>query len=187
MNFANKISIFRILLVPFFIAAFVYYSPEKEYLRYTALGLFVLGAVSDAADGYIARKSKQISQAGMILDPLGDKLMLMSAFICLHLTTRLAIRFPLWVILIVVSRDVIILLGVAVIYIVSQRMDIIPSRWGKFTTVSQILAVVAVLLQLKISYIFWCIALFFTVLSGMDYIKKGFKVLYALDRTRNNS
>ncbi|MDP2905559.1 MAG: CDP-alcohol phosphatidyltransferase family protein [Candidatus Omnitrophota bacterium] len=185
MNFANKISIFRILTVPFFIACFIYYTPEKQYMLYVALGIFILAAISDAADGYIARKSKQTSRAGMILDPLGDKLMLMSAFICLNLTTRLAIRFPLWVILVVVSRDLIILLGVAVIYMVRQKMDILPTRWGKLTTASQIMAVLAVLLQLPFAYIFWDAAVFFTVLSGMDYIKRGFKVLYAVDSLRN--
>jgi len=186
MNFANKISIFRILTVPFFIACIIYYSPERPYLLYTALGLFILAAVSDAADGYIARRSQQISRAGMILDPLGDKLLLMSAFICLNLTTRLEIRFPLWVILIVVSRDLIILLGVAVIYMVRQRMDVLPTRWGKCTTVSQVLAVLAVLLQLKFSFVFWWIAVFFSLLSGMNYVKIGFRILYALDNPRSN-
>ena len=57
MNFANKISTFRILSVPFFFAALIYYSPEREYLRFVALVIFLLGVVSDAVDGYIARKS----------------------------------------------------------------------------------------------------------------------------------
>lgn len=83
MNIANKISTFRILCVPFFIASLIYYTPQREYLRFVALGIFVLGVVSDAVDGYIARKSKQISKAGLVLDPLGDKLLLMSAFIFL--------------------------------------------------------------------------------------------------------
>jgi len=63
MNFANKISSFRILSVPFFIASLVYYSPEKQFLRFVALGIFILGVVSDAVDGYIARKSRQYSKA----------------------------------------------------------------------------------------------------------------------------
>lgn len=186
MNFANKISTFRILSVPFFIATLIYYSPQREHLRFVALGIFILGAISDAADGYIARKSKQISQAGMVLDPLGDKLLLMSAFICLHLNSRLLIRFPLWVILIVVSRDLIILLGATVIYILKQKMTILPSRWGKLTTFFQMSAVFAVLLQWESSPIFWCAAVFFSVLSGIDYVKRGLKILYALDYPRNN-
>ncbi|MBU3958636.1 MAG: CDP-alcohol phosphatidyltransferase family protein, partial [Candidatus Omnitrophica bacterium] len=64
MNFANKISTFRILSVPFFISSLVYYSPQRDYLRFVALGIFILGVLSDMVDGYIARKSQQQSKAG---------------------------------------------------------------------------------------------------------------------------
>lgn len=188
MNFANKVSTFRILSVPFFVASIVYYSPAKDYLRFVALFIFVLGVVSDAVDGYIARKSKQISKAGLVLDPLGDKLLLMSAFICLYLVDEFPsqIKFPLWVTLVVISRDVIILLGATVIYIVKQSIEAFPSKWGKLTTTFQMSAVIAVLLQLSFSFVFWWLAVFFTIISGVDYIKKGFKTLYALDSSRNS-
>ncbi len=180
MNIANKISTFRILSVPFFIASLIYYSPERSYLRFVALGIFILAAFSDAADGYIARKAKQQTKAGLILDPLGDKLLLMSAFICLYANTTLSPRFPLWVILIVISRDVIIILGAIVVYIVKQNINIIPTRWGKFCTLFQMLAVASVLLQLKSSPIFWWLAVIFTVISGVIYINRGFIILYAV-------
>ncbi|MBU1999362.1 MAG: CDP-alcohol phosphatidyltransferase family protein, partial [Candidatus Omnitrophica bacterium] len=77
MNFANKISLFRILTVPFFISCLIYYTPGKKFLLLVAVSIFILAVLSDAIDGYIARKSKQQSQAGLILDPLGDKLLLM--------------------------------------------------------------------------------------------------------------
>lgn len=189
MNFANKISTFRILSVPFFVASLIYYRyPEKDYLRFVALGIFLLGVISDAVDGYIARKSKQISQAGMVLDPLGDKLLLMSAFIMLSNIDHFPgqIRFPLWVMLIVISRDVIILLGTVVIYMVKQSINIYPTRWGKLTTTFQMLSCICVLLQFKYSYLFWSIAVFFTVFSGIDYIRRGFTSLYALDTSRNH-
>jgi cardiolipin synthase len=187
MNFANKISTFRILTVPFFIASLIYYSPERDYLRPVALAIFILAVVSDAIDGYIARKSKQKSPAGLILDPLGDKLLLMSAFICLSFD-KLAINFPLWVTLIVISRDVLILLGAAVIYMVKQKINISPTKWGKFTTIFQMLSVAVVLMQLPVRFaqIFWWLAISFTVISGIDYIMRGFKTLYALDNFRNN-
>lgn len=186
MNFANKISTFRILSVPFFIASLIYYSPKEDYLRFVALGIFVLAVVSDAVDGYIARKSKQHSKAGLILDPLGDKLLLMSAFICLYLIDGFpkGVRFPLWVTLIVISRDVLMLLGAVVIYIVKQNIDVSPTKWGKFTTIFQMLSVMAVLLQWGFSYILWWLAVIFTVISGVDYIKRGFKILYGLDNNR---
>ncbi len=185
MNFANKISTFRILTVPFFIASLIYYSSDRDYLRFLALGIFVLGIISDAVDGYIARKSKQQSKAGLVLDPLGDKLLLMGAFIVLSPISKLPLKFPLWVTLIVISRDAIILLGAVVVYIVKQNIDAYPTRWGKLTTTFQMLSVVAVLIQFRAAYIVWWIAVFFTVISGIDYIRRGFKILYATDNSRN--
>ncbi|MFH1441300.1 MAG: CDP-alcohol phosphatidyltransferase family protein [Candidatus Omnitrophota bacterium] len=187
MNFANKISTFRILTVPFFLASLIYYSPEKVYYRFIALGIFILAVVSDAVDGYIARKSKQQSKAGLILDPLGDKLLLMTAFICLTLIQQFPLRFPLWVTLIVISRDIIILLGTLIIYIVKQNIAVFPTRWGKLTTIFQMTAVFVVLLQWRFAFIFWWLAVLFTLVSGIDYVMRGFKILYALDNHRNNS
>ena len=94
MNIANKISTFRILTVPFFIACILYYSPDKDYLRLMALSIFVIAVFSDCIDGYIARKKKQYSPAGLILDPVGDKILLISAFIFLHIVDT-GIRIPL--------------------------------------------------------------------------------------------
>jgi CDP-diacylglycerol--glycerol-3-phosphate 3-phosphatidyltransferase len=185
MNFANKISTFRILCVPFFIGTLVYYSADKDYLRFTALGIFILAVISDAVDGYVARKSRQVSKAGLVLDPLGDKLLLMGAFIILSPASKLPIKFPLWVTLIVVTRDAIILLGTLIIYMVKQHIEIHPSRWGKLATSFQMFAVIVVLLQLSFSFVFWYLAIFFTVISGASYIRRGFKVLYALDTSRN--
>jgi len=186
MNFANKISTFRILSVPFFLGCLVYYSPEREYLRFVAIGIFILGVISDALDGYIARKTKQQSKAGLVLDPLGDKLLMMTSYICLALMNKFAIHFPLYVTLTVISRDIIILLGALVIYIVKQNIVIFPSRWGKLTTVFQMAAVLSILLQWQYSFVLWRVATVLTVISGFDYVMKGFKVLYALDNNRPN-
>ncbi|MCX5711774.1 MAG: CDP-alcohol phosphatidyltransferase family protein [Candidatus Omnitrophica bacterium] len=189
MNIANKISTFRILSVPFFIAALTYYTPQQDYLRWVALAIFVVAAVSDAVDGYIARKSKLISKAGMVLDPLGDKLLLVSAFICLNLVKSFpnGIYIPLWVTLIVISRDILIMLGTIVIFIVKQEIKVYPTRWGKLTTSFQMAAVGCVLLQLKVSPAFWWMAAIFTLISGVDYVMRGFKVLYAIDNNRNHN
>jgi cardiolipin synthase len=145
-----------------------------------------LAVVSDAVDGYIARKEKLKSKAGLILDPLGDKLLLMSAFIFLYKFPLGKISFPVEIILIVLSRDIIILLGAVVIYMVKQEIKIYPTVWGKLTTTFQIASVLTVILQLDFSYLFWWLAVLFTVISGADYIRKGFKVLYAQDNHRNN-
>lgn len=186
MNIANKISTFRILTVPFFIACLIYYTPARDYLRFFAIGIFILAVISDAVDGYIARKAKLQSKAGLVLDPLGDKLVLMSAFIFLSPLSKMTLTFPLWVTYIVVSRDCIILLGMLVIYLVKQSAEVYPTRWGKLTTTFQMLSVIAVLFQLRsVAQLLWCIAVFFTLVSGIDYIRRGFKILYALDNQRS--
>lgn len=184
MNIANKISTFRILSVPFFIACLVYYSPERQFLKNLALVIFVLGVISDGLDGFVARKAKLQSKAGLVLDPLGDKLLLMSAFIFLSPISKLALKFPLWVTFIVISRDAIIILGAVVIYMVKQTLDVYPTKWGKLTTTFQMLSVICILLQWKPAAFLWWIAVIFTVISGVDYVKRGFKILYALDNHR---
>jgi cardiolipin synthase len=188
VNFANKISTFRILSVPFFIACLIYYTPDKDYLRLLALLIFSLAVISDGVDGYIARRTPVKSKAGLVLDPLGDKLLLMSAFVCLYFVDSFprGIKFPLWVTLIVISRDIIILLGALVIYIVKQKIEVYPTKWGKLTTSFQMSSVLGVLFQLRFTYILWWGAVIFTVISGIDYIMRGFKILYALDNSRNH-
>ncbi len=187
MNIANKISTFRILSVPFFIACLVYYAPERQFLKNLALAIFILGVISDGLDGFVARKAKLQSRAGLVLDPLGDKLLLMSAFIFLSPISKLALKFPLWVTFIVISRDAIIILGAVVIYMVKQTLDVYPTKWGKLTTTFQMLSVACVLLQWKPAAFLWWIAVIFTVISGIDYVKRGFKILYALDNHRLTS
>jgi cardiolipin synthase len=188
VNFANKISTFRILTVPFFIACLIYYAPQRDYLRLVALLIFSLAVISDGVDGYIARRTKIKSKAGLVLDPLEDKLLLMSAFVCLYFVQTFpnGIKFPLWVTLIVISRDIIILLGTVVIYMVKQEINIYPTKWGKLTTVFQMSSALGVLLQFKFTHILWWGAVIFTIISGIDYIMRGFKILYALDNSRNH-
>lgn len=184
MNIANKISIFRILTVPFFIACLLYYTPQRDYLRILALAIFILGVISDAADGYIARRAKQISKAGMMLDPLGDKLLLMGAFIVLSMVD-LPQRIPFGVVFIVISRDTIILLGAVVIYLTKQDLGVHPTRLGKLTTTFQMTTVMGVLVRWEYSYVLWTIAVCFTVISGGDYIRRGFKILYGVENGRH--
>src|SRR5690349_1147781 len=118
LNFANKITIGRILAVPFFIVVLLYHSVDRDYFRYIALGIFLFAVISDVIDGYIARTRHQKTQAGAILDPLADKLLLISAFICLYrIGTQLpTVHFPLWLVVTVISRDVILLIGALLIF-----------------------------------------------------------------------
>lgn len=175
MSFANKITIFRILSVPFFITVLVYYTPEKDYLRLIALAIFTLAIISDAIDGYIARIKKQKTKAGAILDPLADKILLITAFILLFRISNqyFEIKLPLWVVLIVIFRDVILLLGGGIIVLTNQDNKINPTWWGKTSTFFQMMTILFLLLKSNLSHIVWGFAVLFTVVSGIDYLRKG--------------
>lgn len=165
-------------MVPFFIAAVLYNIPDQYFLRMTALGIFLFAVLSDVVDGYIARRLHQRSPAGVILDPLADKLLLMSAFLCLYkIGVGLpVVRFPKWLIVAVVSRDVILLIGAGIIYILHGRMPVEATFWGKTSTFLQVVTVTAMLVQCPALWL-WQITLFFTVISGIDYLRIGIRVI----------
>ena len=179
LTLANQITIGRIVVVPFFIVAVLYYSPESDYLRFVALGLFLFAGISDLADGYIARRWQQKTQVGAFLDPLADKILLMSAFFCLYLMNGYfpAVRFPIWLVVAVISLDVILLIGTAVIQLLYRNFEIQPTFWGKANTFVQVLCVIGFLLQLSISHYLWYITLILICVAGIDYIREGIKVL----------
>lgn len=183
MSFANKVSIFRIISVPFFVAAILYYQPQRDYLRFAALAVFTLAVFSDFLDGFLARIMQQRTKAGTVLDPLADKVLLSCAFIFVYLNPNfpLNINVPLWLVIIVLSRDLLILFGSAVIYVTKNELILTPSRWGKYTTFFQMLTIVSVLLQFKATHYIIFFAAFFTLCSAIDYLRKGLKVLYGPD------
>lgn len=179
MSLANKLSLFRILLIPFFVLCLVYYRPPHEGLRYLALAIFIVGVVTDAVDGYVARAWAQSTQLGTILDPLADKLFLTTAYLCLALIHTLPDPYKLaaWVPILVVSRDVIIVLGSIVIFLVTGALTIIPSRLGKAATFAQMMTVICALTgsPLQIFALPTMVAL--TILSGIGYIRRGNQLL----------
>lgn len=182
LTFANKVTIGRILAVPFFIAAILYYSPARDYLRYVGLGIFLFAVISDVIDGYIARTRNQKTKAGAILDPLADKILIISAFLCLYkigiyFTGPGAVQFPIWLVVAVISRDVILLLGSMIIHLVRGEFNVNPTRWGKITTFFQVFCVIGVLLQWSFSSAIWYVTVVFTVISGIGYIRDGIKIL----------
>ncbi len=189
MNLANWISIFRILMVPVFIGTIVYYDPQREYLRSAALLIFFLAVISDGVDGFIARTRSQKTRLGSFLDPMADKLLLSSSFITLALAHNLQfdIRLPLWIPILVISRDVILALGSFLIFIITQDLKIVPSLLGKATTFFQMTSIIAVLLQWRFSPLLWNTAAFFTVVSGFDYILRGTRLLGAYNAHNHNS
>lgn len=173
MNLANRITISRIILTPLFIMAIVY---GKTAI---ALLIFTMAAISDGLDGFIARTLKQKTVLGTILDPLADKILLISAFICLAMAKNLPdhIRLPPYVPIVVISRDAIIVLGSIIIHVLKGDIKIEPSVWGKLTTFFQMMTIVSILIQFRYSQLIWSTAVLFTVISGIDYMLKGSRVL----------
>lgn len=173
VTLANKISIVRIILIPFFITSVVYSRLD------IALGFFILAIISDAADGFIARALKQQTQLGTILDPVADKLLLTSAYICLCMVGSIPeyLRMPPYVPIIVISRDVIIIIGSIIVYVVRGAIKIEPSILGKVTTFMQMITIVCILSKFSYSYVAWSVTIFLTIASGLDYVMKGSKLL----------
>ncbi|MBI3318666.1 MAG: CDP-alcohol phosphatidyltransferase family protein [Candidatus Omnitrophica bacterium] len=180
MSLANKLSLFRILLVPGFVLCLIYYRPgELEILRYLAVGLFGLGVVTDAVDGYVARVERQATRLGAILDPAADKLLLVTAYLSLSLITTLPTpyRLPAWVPILVISRDLIIVCGWLLIVLVTGDLQAQPSRLGKATTFLQMLTIISVLLAWPFArFVLWG-AMILTILSGIGYLRRGNRLL----------
>ena len=179
MSLANKISILRILLAPCIVAALLYYSPSRDSLRYLALGLFVVGILSDALDGFVARSKREQSQLGTLLDPIADKCLILSTLISCSVIHGLPnwMRIPAWFNLIVISRDVILIAGTFVIFFSQGRWAVRPSRLGKWAIASQMLVVPTVLLQLPMKWPLLALASTLTILSGVEYLRRGIRLL----------
>ncbi len=173
LNLANRISIGRIILIPFFIASIIYSRMDL------ALVFFILAIASDAFDGYIARTRNQKTELGTFLDPLADKMLLVSAFICLAIVRNIpeALRIPPYVPIIVISRDALIVLGSVIIYMLTGGLNIRPTASGKITTFFQMLTIASVLVHFKYSFVIWNIAVIMTVISGIDYLRVGSRLL----------
>ncbi len=179
MNLANKISIGRILLIPFFIGSIVYYKNEGSLTSYLPFIIFSIAVISDGLDGFIARKFNQKTEFGTIIDPVADKLLLITAFIALSLSSNIPphLRLPPWLPIIVISRDIIIVLGSVIIHFIRGTVQIIPTALGKITTFFQMATILAVLIKFPYSFIIWQAAGAFTVISGINYIIRGSRLL----------
>jgi cardiolipin synthase len=172
-SIANWITLVRIVLIPLFTILLINGAFEQ------ALFVFLAAAVSDALDGFVARMFSQKTTLGSYLDPIADKLMLSTAFITLAVLKQI----PGWLTVVVISRDVIIIIGVAVLFLNQMRLDIRPSIISKMTTAFQVLVIVVVLSSV---YFQWPAAaktgivyltLVLTVVSGLHYIYRGLRHL----------
>ena len=142
MTFANQLTILRMAFVPVFVLLLVY----QHVLG--AIIVFLLAGLTDALDGLIARKFGQKTPLGTMLDPVADKLLLVSSFIVLSLDSiHLRVRIPLWLTITTVGRDCLLVVGALIINLMLGRRVFLPSIIGKATTLFQLLTVFAVLMS----------------------------------------
>ena len=192
MTTANKITVIRILMIPVFVTLAIYYGESiqegkpQDWMRFTAVAVFLLAAVSDGLDGYVARRYNQRSSLGMILDPIADKGLLLSGIITLSISNWSQVdpnygRFPTWFPVLVITRDVVILVGSAVLHILNGTVRVRPSWTGKVATVLQMAAIAWVMLQIHLLPLLWVViaAGLFTLVSGMIYVRDGVRQLSA--------
>lgn len=146
--------------------------------------VFLIAVATDAVDGFIARRYRQRTSLGVVLDPLADKFLLTVAFIILAFTKTIPpdLRIPPWVLIIVLTRDIFILLGASIIYVVFEYIEFKPSILGKVTTVFQMMTVLSVLLKFSYSYIIWTITAALTVFSGIHYLIRANRILNSKTR-----
>ena len=183
MTTANKITILRILLIPFFVVQVLYYAKTgNEVHRLLAILSFAIAAICDGVDGYIARHYNQRSELGAILDPLADKLLLVSGIILLSIDhwPRL-ITIPLWLTGTIIGRDILLLIGLVVIQITVGKVVVKPRILGKVSTVLQMGIVLWILLKWSEKWLWvWIIgAAICTGGSGLLYVWDGVRQLSA--------
>ncbi len=182
MNWPNRLTILRVILIPFFVVCLLLDGGDGA-LRYGALAIFIVASLTDALDGHIARKYNLVTNFGKFMDPLADKLLVCSAMICLIELGRI----PAWVVLVIIAREFIIS-GFRLIAS-DNGVVIAASWWGKSKTVVQMVMIILLLLNLGLIFpegadiiyvieqVFIYLAMILTVISLIDYIVKNVKVL----------
>ena len=176
MNLPNKLTLFRVVLIPFFV--FFLLAPYFEgYGNYIAVAIFIVASITDFLDGKIARKYNLVTNFGKFMDPLADKLLVCSALICLIQLELI----PAWVVIIIIAREFIISGFRRVAS--DNGVVIAASYWGKFKTAFQMLTVIVLILNIpnKVFTILGTaliyVSLALTVISLIDYIAKNKDVL----------
>jgi len=176
VGLANKITISRILFVPIFMA-FLLLAPQPAG-SYIAAAIFTFAAITDTIDGYVARMHKQVTVFGQLMDPLADKLLVSAALISLVQLYKLSA----WVVVIIIARELAVT-GLRLAALAENK--VIPaSKWGKIKTISQIIAIIVIILNVPIGifgkslgWLLMFVAVVLTILSGIDYFIKSRTVL----------
>jgi cardiolipin synthase len=169
----NILTITRILLLPFFVSAFL-------YNRYQiALLIFLLAAFTDLFDGLIARKRDQVTELGKILDPVADKFFMITSFVLMANYGMI----PKWITIIVISRDMIVVTGCIITYFIVNKLSIEPTLFGKASSAFQFILIGLVLLLINLNgdhsvpAFYFIFTAFLTIVSGLQYIYSGLKLI----------
>ena len=175
MNLPNKLTILRIIMIPFFVLFMLLDGGVSQTYRYIAAVIFIVASFTDLLDGKIARKYNLVTNFGKFMDPLADKLLVCSGLICFVGLGQL----PAWFVIIIISREFIIS-GFRLVAS-DNGVVIAASYWGKFKPVSQMIMSVLLIVNIPalsiLTTIFSVIALVLTVVSLIDYIAKNYRVL----------
>ena len=175
MNLPNKITIFRVCMIPVFLVFMLV--PGISYGNYIATAVFAIACASDALDGHIARKYNLVTNFGKFMDPLADKLLVCSALICFVELSYM----PAWIVIVIIAREFIIS-GFRLIAS-DNGVVIAASYWGKFKTIAQMITSILLIVQLPLAWIevveqiFIWLSLILTVVSLCEYIWKNRNVL----------
>ncbi|MCI8518137.1 MAG: CDP-diacylglycerol--glycerol-3-phosphate 3-phosphatidyltransferase [Hungatella sp.] len=175
MNLPNKLTVLRVLLIPFFVTALLWEGGENQTLRYGAAVIFIAASLTDLLDGKIARKYNLVTNFGKFMDPLADKLLVCSALICLIELGQI----PAWMVIVIISREFIIS-GFRLVAS-DNGVVIAASYWGKFKTTFQMIAVILLIVRLEslalVTNLCVWISVILTVVSLIDYLWKNHRVL----------
>lgn len=177
MNLPNKLTVFRIILIPIFV--FLMLTKIVPYGNIYAGFVFILACVTDFLDGYLARKYNLITTFGKFMDPLADKLLVCAALVCFVAADD--IRMPVWIAIIIISREFIIS-GYRLVA-VEKGVVISASIWGKVKTVVQMVMSCILIFNVPLTFFYICgqisiyLSLVFTVISLVDYIYKNIDVM----------
>ncbi len=169
MNLPNKLTVFRVILIPFFVVLLLF--DITAYDDWIALAIFIIASLTDFLDGHIARKYNLVTNFGKFMDPLADKLLVCSALICLVELSRI----PAWIVILIIAREFIIS-GFRLIAS-DNGVVIAASYWGKFKTTFQIVMICLMIADLEplhlVTQVVMWVALLLTVVSLVDYLIKN--------------
>jgi len=189
LTYANQLTILRMVFAPCFVLLLIYGHPRA------ATALFLIAAVTDGLDGFLARKLQQKTVLGSFLDPMADKILLTAAFIALTIPALpVVLHIPTWLTVLTISRDFLIALSALIIHLHTQHKHFPPSVLGKCTTAVQLLTVGVCMLanfETEITtaafpYVIYS-ALAFTLASGLHYFYRSAKIIASYQAARDDN